>query len=317
MIDKIYNVVIIGGGPAGLTAAIYTARANLEPVLYEGDIFDSEGAITPGGQLTTTTDVENFPGFTKINGSLLIDNIRNQAIENGAIIKTETIKKVEFNAIANIHKLYLSEDKFILTKTVIIATGAYAKKVTLENGEKFWNHGISACAVCDGALPIFRNKNIAVIGGGDSAMEEALYLSRYAKIVYIIHRRDKFNASKIMQDRVFNNEKIKILWDTIVTKANGNSKLESIDIENLHTNKIDILQVNGLFYAIGHSPNTQLFKNQLNLDESGYIITSDGVSTNINGVFAAGDVADRIYKQAITSAGTGCMAALEVERYLN
>jgi thioredoxin reductase (NADPH) len=314
--NKIHKVVIIGSGPAAHTAAIYAARANLEPVMFEGFM---AGGIAAGGQLTTTTEVENFPGFPEgISGPKLMEKMRKQSLKFGTTIITETISKVDFST--RPFKLWregFEEEDPVLAHCVIIATGATAKRLNIKGEELFWQRGISACAVCDGALPIFRNKPLVVVGGGDSACEEATYLTKFGSVVYLIHRRDKLRASKIMQERVMKNPKIKIIWDSAVIEALGDNVLQKVKVQNLKTNQVQELEANGLFYAIGHKPNTDLFVGQIELDEDGYIITKPGTTqTNIAGVFAAGDVQDKRYRQAITAAGTGCMAALECEKFL-
>lgn len=304
---KTHKVIIIGSGPAGYSAAVYASRALLEPLLFEG----SEYA---GGQLTTTSNVENYLGFESINGLSLTEKFKDHATNCGTMVISKNITSVNFDTFPYI---VIDEDNIEYeTFSVIIATGASAKILDIEGGNKFWHYGISACAVCDGALPMFRGKSLAVVGGGDSAFEEALFLSKYGSEVYLIHRRDTFRASKIMIERASKNPKIKFVLDSIVTEAKGTDKLESIDILNIKTNEATNLTVNGLFYGIGHVPNTSFIKDSgISLDEDGYIITND-TKTNIKGIFACGDVQDKKYRQAITSAGTGCMAALEVEKYL-
>jgi thioredoxin reductase (NADPH) len=314
--NKIHKVVIIGSGPAAHTAAIYAARANLEPVMFEGFM---AGGIAAGGQLTTTTEVENFPGFPEgISGPELMEKMRKQSLKFGTTIITETISKVDFST--RPFKLWregFEDEEPVLAHSVIIATGATAKRLNIKGEDLFWQRGISACAVCDGALPIFRNKPLVVVGGGDSACEEATYLTKFGSVVYLIHRRDKLRASKIMQERVMKNPKIKIIWDSAVIEALGDNVLQKVKVQNLKTNQVQELEANGLFYAIGHKPNTDPFVGQIELDEDGYIITKPGTTqTNIAGVFAAGDVQDKRYRQAITAAGTGCMAALECEKFL-
>lgn len=315
--SEIHNVVIIGSGPAGHTAAIYSARANLNPVMFEGFM---AGGVAAGGQLTTTTDVENFPGFPEgISGPELMDAMRKQSVRFGTTIHTETISKVDFSS--RPFKLWRegmeSEDP-VLAKSVIISTGATAKRLHIEGEDNYWQKGISACAVCDGALPIFRNNPLVVIGGGDSAAEESTYLTKYASKVYLVHRRDELRASSIMAKRVLENPKIEVLWDSVVEKAEGNDmQLQTVQIKHLKKNEVYPLEANGLFYAIGHKPNTDPFQGQLDMDDEGYLITQPGTTlTNIEGVFAAGDVQDKKYRQAVTAAGTGCMAALEAERWL-
>ncbi len=307
------KVVIIGSGPAGHTAAIYSARANLNPLMFEGFM---AGGIAAGGQLTTTTEVENFPGFPDgIDGTELTNLFRNQSEKYGTIIKTETVTKVNFNVYPFVIE---TDESKVEAESVIIATGATAKRMNIKGEHDFWQRGISACAVCDGALPIYRNKELAVIGGGDSAIEEANHLTKFGSKVYLIHRRDKLRASMIMQNRALNNPKIEIIWNANVEEAKGGAGgLNAIVLKDTVNHSTREITVGGLFYAIGHKPNTDIFQGILTLDEQGYIITTPGsTKTNIPGVFAAGDVQDKVYRQAITAAGTGCMAALEAERWL-
>ncbi len=304
---EINNVIIIGSGPAGYTAAIYAARANLKPILVSG--------FQPGGQLTITTDVENYPGYEDpIQGPWLMEQMQKQAAHVGTEIINSQVTEVFLNE--KIKKLNLDNGTTLNTKTVIISTGAQARWLGLENEAKFQGHGLSACATCDGFF--FKDKEVAVIGGGNSAAEEALFLTKFATKVYLVHRRDKLRAEKILQDRLKQNSKIEFIWNSEVTKFNGNDDLESIDLLNKQENKISNLKIDGVFIAIGHDPATQLFKGQLKMDEGGYIITDpDSTKTSVEGVFAAGDVKDKIYRQAVTAAGMGCMAALEVEKYLD
>ncbi|XP_022733703.1 thioredoxin reductase NTRB-like [Durio zibethinus] len=313
------KVCIIGSGPAAHTAAIYAARAELKPILFEGWMAND---IAPGGQLTTTSDVENFPGFPKgILGIELMDRCRNQSLRFGTTIFTETVNKVDFSSFP--FKIF-TDAKTVLADSVIVATGAVAKRLNFPGSGDgqggFWNRGISACAVCDGAAPIFRNKPLAVIGGGDSAMEESTFLTKYGSKVYIIHRRDTFRASKIMQSRVVSNPKIEVIWNSVVVEAYGDGErgvLGGLKVKNLLTGEVSDLKVSGLFFAIGHEPATKFLEGQLQLDSDGYILTKPGTTqTSVRGVFAAGDVQDKKYRQAITAAGTGCMAALEAEHYL-
>ena len=303
----INNVIIIGSGPAGYTAAIYAARANLKPILVSG--------FQPGGQLTITTDVENYPGYEDpIQGPWLMEQMQKQAAHVGTEIINSQVTEVFLNE--KIKKLNLDNGTTLNTKTVIISTGAQARWLGLENEAKFQGHGLSACATCDGFF--FKDKEVAVIGGGNSAAEEALFLTKFATKVYLVHRRDKLRAEKILQDRLKQNSKIEFIWNSEVTKFNGNDDLESIELLNKQDNKISNLKIDGVFIAIGHDPATQLFKGQLKMDDGGYIITDpDSTKTSIEGVFAAGDVKDKIYRQAVTAAGMGCMAALEVEKYLD
>ncbi len=304
---EINNVIIIGSGPAGYTAAIYAARANLKPILVSG--------FQPGGQLTITTDVENYPGYEDpIQGPWLMEQMQKQAAHVGTEIINSQVTEVILNE--DIKKLNLDNGTTLNTKTVIISTGAQARWLGLENESKFQGHGLSACATCDGFF--FKDKEVAVIGGGNSAAEEALFLTKFATKVYLVHRRDKLRAEKILQDRLKENSKIEFIWNSEVTKFNGNDDLESIDLLNKKDNQTSTLKIDGVFIAIGHDPATQLFKGQLNMDDGGYIITDpDSTKTSIDGVFAAGDVKDKIYRQAVTAAGMGCMAALEVEKYLD
>lgn len=306
------KIIIIGSGPAAHTAAIYTARANLEPLVFEGMM---AGGIAAGGQLTTTTEIENFPGFPDgISGPELMMRMRQQSINAGAKIETATVDKVDLSR--KPFKAFCGTKEY-QSDALIIATGATAKRLGVIGEDKFWQKGISACAVCDGALPFFRNKVLVVIGGGDSAIEEATHLTKFASKVIICVRRDIFRASKAMQQRVINNEKIEILWNTNVIEALGENVINSLRIINNKTNEEKIIEVGGLFYAVGHSPNVDFLNGQLQTDKTGYIITTPGTTqTSIEGVFACGDVQDKKYRQAITAAGTGCIAALEAEKYL-
>jgi len=311
------RVVIIGSGPAGHTAAIYLARANLKPVLFEG--FMANG-FAAGGQLTTTTDVENFPGFPGgILGPELMDKFRAQSLRFGTTIITETVSRIDLSARPFRYWREGQEDQEPeTTDAVIIATGASAKRLGLKGEDTYWQSGISACAVCDGAVPIFRNKPLAVIGGGDSAAEEATYLTKYGSHVYVLVRRGELRASKIMAKRLMNNPKITILWHTVAVECQGDGDLlNNLRIKNVSNGEEKDLPVSGLFYAIGHEPATAIVRNQVQVDADGYILTVPGTTqTSVRGVFAAGDVQDKKYRQAITSAGSGCMAALEVEKML-
>jgi thioredoxin reductase (NADPH) len=307
------NLVIIGSGPAAHTAAIYAARAKLNPLVYEG-LF--AGGVAAGGQLTTTTEVENYPGFPEgISGPDLMVKFREQAVKCGARVRTLTVEKVELKKLP--FKIYADEET-VEAKAIIIATGATAKRLNIAGEDKLWQKGISACAVCDGALPIFRNKVLAVIGGGDTAAEEATFLTKFASKVVLLVRRRELRASKAMQERVLHNKKIEILWNTEALEAGGEPALKTLRVVNNQTKKESLLEVGGLFYAIGHQPNTTFLDGQIHLDDSGYIKVKPGTTqTNIPGVFACGDVQDKIYRQAITAAGSGCMAALDAERYLS
>jgi thioredoxin reductase (NADPH) len=303
---KIENVIIIGSGPAGLTAAVYVARANLQPLMIEGE--------ESGGQLMLTTEVENFPGFDHgITGPALIEVMRKQAEKFGTRFITRNVSKIDFSA--RPFKVSVGATTY-LAKTIIISTGASAKYLGLESEKKYMNRGVSACATCDGAF--FKNVEVGVVGGGDTAMEEAQFLTRFASKVHLIHRRDSFRASKIMVDRVLKNPKINLIYDTEVVEVQGDGKaMNALSLKNLKTGAMMDLQVQGLFLAIGHKPNTDLFKGSLDMNEIGYLISKPGTTyTNIPGVFAAGDVQDPIYRQAITAAGTGCMAAIDAERWL-
>ena len=304
------KVLIIGSGPAGYSAAIYASRAMLEPILVTG--------IEQGGQLTTTTDVENYPGFSNvIQGPWLMEEMKKQAEHVGTKFLTDVIKSVDFTK-----KPFVCEGEGgnkIISDTVIISTGAQAKWLGIENEDKFKGFGVSACATCDGFF--YKNKEVAVIGGGNTAVEEALYLTNFASKVFLIHRRNELKAEKMLQQKLIANKKIEIIWDTVLEKINGTENpknLESLTIKNIKKNTTRELKVHGLFIAIGHQPSTSIFKDKVEMDNEGYIITKpDSTATNITGVFAAGDVKDKIFRQAITAAGMGCMAALEAEKLLN
>lgn len=307
------KIIIIGSGPAGLTAAIYTARANLKPLLFEG--FQIGGI--PGGQLMITNVVENFPGFPDgILGSELMARMKEQALKYGTNMIADDVFEVDLRK--KPFTLISSNGEEYTTEALIIATGAQARRLPIESEKKFWGRGVSACAVCDGALPIFRNKELAVIGGGDTAAEEALHLTKFGSKIYLIHRRDELRASKIMQQKLKNNPKIEILYNKIVEEFLGDTKLTALRLRDTKDNSISELRVAGTFEAIGHEPNTGFLKGQIEIDENGYIKTKPGTTqTNIQGVFACGDVQDPRYRQAITAAGSGCMAAIEAERWLS
>ena len=337
------NLVIIGSGPAAHTAAIYAGRAKLNPLVYEGLL---AGGVAAGGQLTTTTEVENYPGFKSVSGPDLMLKMREQAIHCGARIETLTVDKVdlielplnnqnfkspisdkEFQGRFEVGKGKLNKkspfkvftgSRSVETQSIIIATGATAKRMGIPGEEKLWQKGISACAVCDGALPIFRNKVLVVIGGGDTACEESLYLTKYASKVIMLVRRDVLRASKAMQERVLSNKKIEVQWSANALAAVGDKKIDAVKVKSSKTNKESTIEAGGLFYAIGHLPNTAFLNGQLALDDVGYIKTIPGTTkTSVEGVFACGDVQDKVYRQAVTAAGSGCMAALEAERYLS
>lgn len=307
------KLVIIGSGPAGYTAAIYAARANLEPLLYEG--FFSGPA---GGQLMTTTEVENYPGFPEgITGPELMQNFRKQALRFGTVILTEDVTDVDFST----HPYTIKgQNTSCKTLSVIIATGATANRLEIPGaGEgEFWQKGVTACAVCDGAMPIFRNRPLFVIGGGDSAVEEAVFLTKFGSKVYMVHRRDTLRASKIMQQRALSHPKIEVLWDSVIVKIEGDSVVRRVIIKNLKANQEAVHDAGGVFFAVGHTPNTAFMRNQIHLHDNGYIKVNPGTcQTNIDLVYAAGDAQDHVYRQAISAAGTGCMAAIEAERELS
>ena len=312
MSDQVEKLVIVGSGPAGHTAAIYSARADLSPLMFEGFM---AGGVAAGGQLTTTNDVENYPGFPEgINGPEMMDLFRQQSLRFGARIVTETVEKVDLSR--RPFRVTASSGE-TLAETLIVATGATARRLGIPGEELFWQQGISACAVCDGALPIFRNKVLMVIGGGDTAVEEATHLTKFGTEVIVVHRRDTLRASKIMQQRLLSHPKIRMRWDSVAEEALGDDALKGVRIRNLKSNETSVVEVEGLFYAIGHLPNTGFLDGQLELDDAGYIVTTPGTTrTSVEGVFAAGDVQDKVWRQAVTAAGTGCMAALEAERFL-
>jgi thioredoxin reductase (NADPH) len=312
------KVIIIGSGPAGLTAAVYTARASLEPLLLEGE--PSSTSDQPGGQLMLTTEVENYPGFPEgIMGPDLMGRFREQAIRFGTDVRTEKARRVDLSS--RPFGVWVGDpdagEPTYSGDAVIISTGAQSLMLGLDRETELVGHGVSTCATCDGFF--FRDHDIAVVGGGDSAVEEALFLTKFASSVTIIHRRDELRASKIMQERAFANDKIRFLWNHVVESIEGDSKLAGITVRNVQTDEARELPVTGLFVAIGHKPNTDLFKGQLEMEESGYLVTgvAGGASTtNVEGVFACGDVQDHIYRQAITAAGSGCEAAIDAERWL-
>ncbi|WP_329219065.1 thioredoxin-disulfide reductase [Streptomyces sp. NBC_01485] len=305
--SDVRNVIIIGSGPAGYTAALYTARASLKPLVFEG-------AVTAGGALMNTTEVENFPGFQDgIMGPELMDNMRGQAERFGAELIPDDIVSVDLSG--EIKTVTDTTGTVHRAKAVIVTTGSQHRKLGLPNEDALSGRGVSWCATCDGFF--FKDQDIAVIGGGDTAMEEATFLSRFAKSVTIVHRRDTLRASKAMQERAFADPKIKFVWDSEIAEVQGDQKLAGLKLRNLKTGELSDLPVTGLFIAIGHDPRTELFKGQLDLDEEGYLkVAAPSTRTNVTGVFAAGDVVDHTYRQAITAAGTGCSSALDAERYL-
>ncbi len=305
------HVVIIGSGPAGHAAAIYTARASLKPVMFEGF---AAGGI-PGGQLMTTTEVENYPGFPQgIQGPELMEAFRKQSLRFGTRLFTEDVTRMD---VSKSPFTVASAEREVTAHAVILATGATAKRLHLPGEPRLWNQGISACAVCDGALPVFRGKALVVVGGGDSAAEESTFLTKFASKVYLIHRRNELRASKIMQERVLKHPKIDVLWNTVVVDVLGDDAVSAVQLKDVTTNQERDLACGGLFYAIGFTPNTALFAGQLQLDTDGYLITAPGSTrTSVPGVFACGDVQDKRYRQAVTAAGSGCMAALDCERWL-
>lgn len=310
MSDNHRNIIIIGSGPAGLTAAIYASRANLRPLIFEG--------IQPGGQLTITTEVENFPGFEHgIQGPELMDVMRKQAQRFGTESQFKTVSKVDFSS--RPFKVWVDEELFT-ADAVIVSTGASAKWLGIDSEKQFSGYGVSACATCDGFF--FRNQEVYVVGGGDTAMEEASFLTKFASKLTLVHRRNEFRASKVMQDRVLNNPKVSVEWDSVVeevlgTVENERKKMTGLRLKNIRSGAVKEVKADGLFLAIGHKPNTEIFQGILEMHENGYLKVLPGSTrTNIEGVFAAGDVADHYYRQAITAAGSGCMAAIDAERWL-
>jgi thioredoxin reductase (NADPH) len=315
-VDEVREIVIVGSGPAGLTAAIYTARANLHPLMLEGE--PSSTSDQPGGQLMLTTDVENYPGFVEgIMGPDLMGRFRAQAERFGAEIVTSKATRVDlsrrpFRVWAPNPSTGVETE--VRARSLIVATGARALMLDLESEKRLLGYGVSTCATCDGFF--FRDQAIAVVGGGDSAMEEAIFLTKFAESVTIVHRRKALRASKILQDRAFRNPKIRFKWDSVVTDVLGGTKVEGVRLRNTVSGEESVMPVSGLFVAIGHVPNTDLFAGQLDMDANGYLLTHDGTRTNVDGVFACGDVQDHVYRQAVTAAGTGCMAAIDAERWL-
>ena len=301
------HCLIIGSGPAGYTAAIYAARANLKPVLYQG--------IQPGGQLTITTEVENYPGYPDgVQGPQMMVDFENQAARMGADIRYGIATKVDFSQLP--HKVWIDDEKVIEADSVIISTGASAKWLGLESEQRLNGYGVSACAVCDGFF--FRGKEVAIVGAGDTACEEAIYLSKLCTMVHMLIRKDAMRASKIMQERVLKTPNIRVYWNTETLEILGDQKVHAVKVKNNQSSEISEIPVQGFFVAIGHQPNSDIFKGMIEMDEAGYIKTQPGTSkTNIEGVFAAGDVQDKHYRQAVTAAGSGCMAALDAERYLS
>ena len=313
--DDVRKVIIIGSGPAGLTAAVYTARANLDPLVLEGE--PSSTSDQPGGQLMLTTEVENFPGFPEgIMGPELMVRFREQALRFGADVVTERASRVDLSA--RPFGVWVGDpdaaDPTYRAEALILSTGAQSLMLGLPNEVELVGHGVSTCATCDGFF--FRDQDIAVIGGGDSAVEEALFLTKFARSVTLVHRRDTLRASAIMVDRARANDKIRFRWNTVVEELVGTSRLDAVRVRDITTDEVSDLGVSGLFVAIGHRPNTDLFKGQLEMEDSGYLVTGPGSRTNVDGVFACGDVQDHVYRQAITAAGSGCMAAIDAERWL-
>jgi thioredoxin reductase (NADPH) len=306
MADDVRNVIILGSGPAGLTAAIYAARADLEPLVIEG--------IQPGGQLMITTDVENYPGFADgIMGPELMDVMKKQAGRFGTSYEQATVDRVELDGpVKSVH----AGEKSWKCRVLIVSTGASARWLGVKGEERLMGHGVSACATCDGFF--FRNQVIVVVGGGDTAMEEATFLTKFASKVYVVHRRDSLRASKAMQDRAFAHEKIEFIWDSVVEEILGEDKVSGVRLRNVKSGEEQTVECGGFFVAIGHDPNTSIFKGVLDMDENGYLsVEPGGTKTSVPGVFAAGDVSDHVYRQAVTAAGMGCMAAIDAERYLH
>jgi len=309
------EVLIVGSGPAGLTAAIYTARANLSPMVVEGE--PSSTSDQPGGQLMLTTEVENYPGFVDgIMGPELMANFRGQAARFGAEFVGSKVRRVDLSS--RPFRLWFSDleaaDPDVEADALVVATGAQSLMLGVEGEDRLLGHGVSTCATCDGFF--FRDQDIAVVGGGDSAIEEATFLTRFARSVTLIHRRKELRASKIMQDRAFANEKIRFRWNSVVTEVVGDGKVSGVKVSDVVTGEEELLELGGLFVAIGHVPNTAVFAGQLDMDEAGYIRTHDGTRTSVEGVFACGDVQDHVYRQAVTAAGSGCQAAIDTERWL-
>lgn len=298
------NVIIIGSGPAGLTAALYTARANLNPLLFTGNEI--------GGQVSITNEVENYPGFPEgLTGPQMVEKFQKQAERFGARFEYAEVTEVDFDAEPFLVKSYDNEYE---AKAVVIATGASARKLGVPGEVEFTGRGVSYCATCDGFF--FRDKDVIVVGGGDSALEEGVFLTKFASHVRVVHRRDQLRAGHTLQERAKRNEKIEFVWDTVVTEINGDGAVESVRVENVRTGEVSTLETEGVFVYIGHYPNSQLFKGKLEMDDHGYLITNRRTHTNVPGVFAAGEIADPIFRQVVTSAGEGCKAALEVEKYL-
>ena len=306
MTDEVWNVIVLGSGPAGMTAAIYAARADLKPLVIEG--------LQPGGQLTITTDVENYPGFAEgVMGPDLMITMKKQAERFGTAFDQVMIDRVDLTG--EVKKLYAG-DKEYKCKALIVSTGASARWLGVEGEERLMGRGVSACATCDGFF--FRDQVIVVVGGGDTALEEATFLTKFGSKVYVIHRRDELRASKALQERAMNNEKIEIVWDSVVVEVLGDDKVSGARLKNVKTGEEQTIECGGFFAAIGHDPNTSIFKGHLDMDDGNYLLVEPGgTKTNVPGVFAAGDVADHLYRQAVTAAGMGCMAALDAERFLN